>query len=98
MSEILYDMIALEEAALRSFPRLGEDPVIMKCEFEASSIVLVDVEYYPATGRKVVVLESCGPLSQYIAEMLRELLAEENIDAWVSFNYESHTKQKMVLL
>jgi hypothetical protein len=97
MNEILYDMIALEEAALRIIPRLGEDPVIIKCEFETSCIVLVDVEYYPASRRKVVVLESCGPLSQYISETLRELLAEESIDAWVSCNYDPHVKQRMVI-
>ncbi len=87
MGELLDDMIVLEAAALLCIPRLAADPVIIKSEFNAASIVLLDVEFHPKTGHKVVILEPCGPLSYYIAEILRELLAEEGIDAWVAFHY-----------
>ncbi len=85
MIEILDDVIALEEATKICLTRLADDPVLKKSEFETSNIIVVDFEYHLSTSRKCVVLESCGPLSFYIAEILRELLAEENIDAWVVF-------------
>jgi hypothetical protein len=87
MSELLEDMIALEDAARRCIPRLTSDPVIRKCEFQIAAFTLVDVEYHNLTGHKVVVIESCGELSYYIAEVLRELLSEDGIDAWVTFKH-----------
>lgn len=87
MSELLEDMIVLEDAARRCIPRLASDPVIIKCEFKTTNIKLIDVEFHMISGHKVVVLESCGALSYYIAEMLRELLATEGIDAWITFKY-----------
>jgi len=85
MGDLLDDIILLEDAARRCIPLLASDPVINKCEFQTASIVLSDIEYHPATGRKVVVLEPCGALSDYIAETLRQLLADEGINAWVTF-------------
>jgi hypothetical protein len=60
--------------------------VLKKSEYEISTIIISDFEYHSSSGRKYVVLEPCGPLSYYIAEVLRELLAEENIEAWVTFH------------
>lgn len=85
MAELLDDMIALEAAARRCIPRLAADPVIIKCEIPVENIHLVDVEFHNSTRHKVVVLEPSGPLAGYISEILRELLAEEGIDAWAEF-------------
>jgi hypothetical protein len=87
MSELLDDMIALEDAARHCIPRMAADAVVHKYEFKTESVTLLDVEYHSATGQKVVVLESCGTMSYYIAQLLRELLAEDGIDAWVTFNF-----------
>lgn len=87
MSELLDDIIALEDAAKRCIPRLMLDPVVRKCDYKSGAITLVDVEYHTVTGQKVVVLESCGPLSSYIAEILREFLAEEGIEARIAFKH-----------
>jgi hypothetical protein len=87
VSDLLESMISLEETTLRCIPRLASDPVIQKCDFNVSSIVLYGVEFHSNAGQKVVVLEQCGPLGSYIAEMLREMLAEENIEALVTFHF-----------
>ena len=85
MGDLLDDMIELENAAMRCIPCLASDPVLQKCEFKTDLISLLDVEYKTVARQKVVVLNSCGELGSYIAVILRELLAEEGIDAWVEF-------------
>lgn len=86
MREILDEMIVLEDATRVCVPRLADDPVLQKNDYEISTIKVFDFEYHYSSDRKYVVLEPCGPLSYYIAEVLRELLAEESIDAWVTFH------------
>ncbi len=85
MADILEEMMILEDAARRCIPRLAADPVLIKCEFKPAILHLLDVEYHSTTSHKVVILNQCGDLNFYIAEALRELLAEEGIDAWVAF-------------
>jgi hypothetical protein len=87
MADLLDEILALEEATKACLPKLADDPVLQKSDFEISTIMISDFEYHSSSGRKYVVLEPCGPLSYYIAEVMRELLAEENIDAWVTFHY-----------
>lgn len=87
MADLLDEILALEEATKACLPKLADDPVLQKNNFEISTIMISDFEYHSSSGRKYVVLEPCGPLSYYIAEIMRELLAEENIDAWVTFHY-----------
>ena len=76
MADILDEMIMVEDAARRCIPRLAADPVLIKCEFKYANLNLLDVEYHSTTSQKVVILNQCGALNFYIAEALRELLAE----------------------
>lgn len=87
MAELLDEMVALEIAARRCIPKLATDPILLKCSFNVESIILLDVEYLTNSGKKVVVLEPCGPLNSYIAEILREMLAEEGFDAYIDFRF-----------
>lgn len=87
MSELLDSIIALEGTVLRCIPRLAEDPVLVKCEFNVAAVLLHAVEYHERTGQQVVVLEPCGPLSDYIAATLHEMLVEEHVDAKVAYHY-----------